>query len=65
MPTLIECGSDLYKGEVCFLNQVDKRLYPSPLQIGCVKEVDNLFVASTNFRAKEFVKINTNSIDKA
>ena len=53
----MQCGSDLYKGEICYFNVIDKKIYPSVLSI-TEEELGKLeifFKAMCNFKEGDFV----------
>ena len=62
----VQCGTTLYKDEVCFLNTIDNKLYLSNFNLTQenINEMQNVFITNADFKEAEIVKIEQKKVYK-
>jgi len=60
------CGSDLYKGEVCYTNLIDFKLYPSARDISdvVIKDLFGYYRVADDLKSGESAKVKQKKVYK-
>ena len=53
------CGSDLYANEVCYVNIIDKKLYPTvfTLKENEIEKLAPYYIALSDFKINDMAKV--------